>query len=93
MKKKVKNFPFTIAHISNPVVIVVNTLSPFFRVRRLFESKSPADPFTISEPQNQEIGKFYVVQDGLGTDLEAPKLWKGRSGVLLSKAFLRIRSN
>ena len=33
----------------------------------------PTNPFTILEPQDQEIGEFYVVQKLLATDLEAPK--------------------
>ena len=38
-------------------------------------------PFTISEPQNQEIGKFDLqVREWRAMDFEAPKLWKGRSG-------------
>ena len=35
--------------------------------------------------QNQEINAFYVVQERRTADCEAPKLWKGRSG-------LRVRS-
>ena len=34
----------------------------------------------LSEPQNQEIGKFYVLQERRVTDFKARKLWKGRSG-------------
>ena len=41
---------------------------------------SPTNTFTISEPQDQEISEFYVVQDRRATDSEAPKLWKGSSG-------------
>ena len=40
----------------------------------------PTDPFSISEPQNQEIAEFYLVQERRKTDFEAPKLWKDRSG-------------
>ena len=40
----------------------------------------PTVPFTILEPFHQEIGKFCVVQDGLMTDLEDAKVWKGRQG-------------
>ena len=36
------------------------------------QRKNPTDPFTISEPQDQEIGEFYVVQERW--------LWKSRSG-------------
>ena len=39
--------------------------------------------FTISEPRNQEIGEFYVVQERRATDFEAPKLWKVSSGIIL----------
>ena len=40
----------------------------------------PTGPFTISEPRNQEIGEFYVVQGRRTTYFEASKLWKGGSG-------------
>ena len=40
----------------------------------------PTDLFTIWEPQHQEIGEFYVVQERFATDFEAHKLRKGRSG-------------
>ena len=40
----------------------------------------PTDPFTISEPYNQEISEFYVVRGRRTTDFEAPKLGKGPSG-------------
>ena len=40
----------------------------------------PTNLFTILEPRDQEIGKFYVVQERRETDFEAPKLWKGSSG-------------
>ena len=40
----------------------------------------PTNPFSILEPQDQEIGEFYVVQERRATDLKAPKLWKGSSG-------------
>ena len=42
-------------------------------------SSHPTNPFTILEHQDQEIGKFYVVQKRLTTDFEAPILWKGSS--------------
>ena len=32
-------------------------------------------PFTILQPQDQEIGEFYSVQERRSTDFEAPKLW------------------
>ena len=41
----------------------------------------PTNPFTILEPQDQEIGEFYVVQERHMTDFKAPKLWMGSSGV------------
>ena len=34
----------------------------------------PTNPFTILEPQDQEIGELYVVQERRATDFEAPKL-------------------
>ena len=34
----------------------------------------PTDPFTISEPQNQEIGELYEVQESPATDFVARKL-------------------
>ena len=37
----------------------------------------PTSPFTILEPQDQEIGEFYVIQERRATDFEASKLWKG----------------
>ena len=40
----------------------------------------PSGPFIFLLPQNQEIGKYYVVQKRQATDLEARKLWKGLSG-------------
>ena len=42
----------------------------------------PNRPFYYFEPQNQEIGDVYVVQERWTTDFEAPKLSKGRSGTL-----------
>ena len=36
-------------------------------------------PFTISEPQDQEIGEFYVFQERHAPDFEVPELWKGLS--------------
>ena len=32
----------------------------------------PTDPFTIFEPQAQEIGEYYVVQKRRTTDFDAP---------------------
>ena len=40
----------------------------------------PTGPFTILKPEDQERGEFYVVKERRATDLEAPELWKGRSG-------------
>ena len=40
----------------------------------------PRNPFSILEPQDQEIREFYVVQERRATNFEAPKLWKGSSG-------------
>ena len=40
----------------------------------------PTNSFTILEPEDQEIGEFYVVQERRATDFEAPKLRKGSSG-------------
>ena len=37
----------------------------------------PIGPFTISEPQDQEIDNFYACQERRETDPKAPKLWKG----------------
>ena len=36
-------------------------------------------PFTILEPDDQEISELYVVQDRHTSDFEALKLGKGRS--------------
>ena len=47
------------------------------------QHNTPTDPFTISEPRDQEIVDFYVVQDRRTTDFEAQKLRKGRSGQTL----------
>ena len=40
----------------------------------------PTVLFTILQPHNQEIGKFYVAQVRRAPDQEALKLQKGRSG-------------
>ena len=40
----------------------------------------PTGPFTILEPQHQEIGEFCEVKERRATYFEAQKLWKGRSG-------------
>ena len=50
-------------------------------VDRFGKSKFPTDPFPISEPQVQEIGKLYAVHKRRATDFEAPKVWKGSSGL------------
>ena len=42
---------------------------------------NPTNLFTILGPHDQEIGEYYVVQERRATDFEAPKLWKGRSGI------------
>ena len=44
----------------------------------------PTGPFTIEEPQYQEIDEFHVVQARQVTDFEVLKLWKGRSGTFYS---------
>ena len=44
------------------------------------ETRDPTNPFTMLEPQDQEIGEFYVLQERRATDFEASKLWKGSSG-------------
>ena len=36
--------------------------------------KNPTDHFTIFEPHDQEIGDFFLVQERLTTDHEAPIL-------------------
>ena len=45
----------------------------------------PTGPFTVSDPQSQEISEFYVVQVRRETDFRAPKLWKGSSGTQMQK--------
>ena len=40
--------------------------------------RNPTNPFTILEPQDQEIAESYVIQQCRATDFEAPKLPKGR---------------
>ena len=47
----------------SPAFVAVDLLS--------FHLRSPTDPFTISEPQNQEIGKFYVVPERPTTDYKS----------------------
>ena len=42
----------------------------------------PTDPFTIFEPEHQDISKNYVVRERHTTEFEAQKLEKGRSGSL-----------
>ena len=51
----------------------------------------PTGPFTISEPQDQEIGEFLVVQERRKTGFEAPKLWKSRSGYFLTSLPVRLQ--
>ena len=36
--------------------------------------KYPTNPLTILEPQDQEIGELYAVQERRATDFEAKKL-------------------
>ena len=43
-------------------------------------AQPPTSPFTILQPRNREIGEFYVLQECRATDLQAPRLWNGRSG-------------
>ena len=38
------------------------------------DTYNPTYPFTILEPQDQEIGQIYVAHDRRTTDFEAPKL-------------------
>ena len=49
-------------------------------VFHISDIQTPAVPFTISEPQNQEIGEFHGVQERRATDFKASKLCKGWSG-------------
>ena len=35
-------------------------------------SDYPTNPFTILEPQEQEIGDFYIVQEHRASDFQAP---------------------
>ena len=46
---------------------------PFRNFRALSLRYSPTGPFTIYEPQNQEIGEFCVVQERRVIDIEVPK--------------------
>ena len=44
----------------------------------------PTNRFTILEPNDQEIGEFYVAKKRRATDFEIPKLWEcslGRRGL------------
>ena len=43
-------------------------------------------PFTILQPQDQEIGEFNSVQERCSTDFEAPKLWTGRLGTAVRRS-------
>ena len=52
------------------------------KIRGTGEISFPTGLFIISESQDEEIGKDYVVQERRSTDFEASKLWKGRSGLL-----------
>ena len=45
--------------------------------------KHPTNPFTILEPLDQEIGEFYLAQEGFGTDMKDSKLWKCLLGDIL----------
>ena len=47
-------------------------------------------PFTIFEPQYQEICELYVVMNRRATDFEATKLLKGRSGSLCGSKVLLV---
>ena len=51
-------------------------------VLRRFHLHLPNGPFTILEPQDQEIGELYIVQERCATYFEVPKLGNGRSGSL-----------
>ena len=51
---------------------------------------SPTGTFTILEPQNQEIGEFYVVHERRVMDFDARKLikvWSGRGRLLAEETF------
>ena len=68
--------------------------NPFFRQRLSRDFKNvqrcsiiPTGPFTNFEPQDQEIGEFYVIQERRTTNFEAQKLWKGRLGSFHSVVF------
>ena len=39
-----------------------------------YKTPFPTGPFTILEHRDQEMGKFYVVQQRRTTDFESPKL-------------------
>ena len=45
-----------------------------------FQPPYPTGLFTIYEPQYQEIGEFFIVQERRKTDFEALKLWKRSVG-------------
>ena len=48
----------------------------------LYNSRTfPTGPFTILEPQYQEIGEIFVAHKRPAANFEDKKLWKGRSGV------------
>ena len=51
---------------------------------KLERTEYPTNPFTVLEPRDQEIDKFYLVQERRATDLEAPKLGKSSSGSWIS---------
>ena len=36
--------------------------------------KDPTGPVTILQPQDKEIGEFYVIQERRAMDFEAPKV-------------------
>ena len=75
------------------MLLVHQIVLPRFQVNLLFH---PTGPFTVFEPQDQEVGKFYVVQERRTTDFEASKLWKGRSDSVwfdLAMLFVQIAEN
>ena len=40
----------------------------FFLMKRTLSACSPTDPFTALEPEGQDIGELYLVQERLATD-------------------------
>ena len=47
---------------------------PYMKNKPIPVLYNPTSPFTILEPQDQEIGKFCVGQERRATDFKAPKL-------------------